>query len=277
MRAAPMRFPNQGRRVLWLILLFVFGPFLLTLSAGLWLGWTMNPVQCYYLGTYTACSIISGYPEATTTVRYPEMTAPGRRAETLLPEDAVKKSNPKQPFGLSSKALAEGWRSVVIAPPSKVRAKELQAYLQATVYGGDSAWTIFLRPICYMVAGVVSLFALWLQFGRRRRTYEELEQRHGRLTKGPELISRLRNSSDRGIRFEMEREAPSLDGFRLAASISHDDWRPAISCSWATRGSAKVRPFVRSSVKSKTGVKAPSSTILRWISWVSFINPREAT
>jgi len=58
-----MRFPSGGRWVLWLILLFALGPFLLILPASLWLGWTMNPVQTYYLGTYTACSLLSGDPE----------------------------------------------------------------------------------------------------------------------------------------------------------------------------------------------------------------------
>ena len=61
MSAGPMRFPSRSRWVLWLILLFALGPFLLILPASLWLGWTMNPVQTYYLGTYTACSLLSGY------------------------------------------------------------------------------------------------------------------------------------------------------------------------------------------------------------------------
>jgi hypothetical protein len=39
-----MRFPNRGRWLLWLILLFALGPFLVILPATLWLGWTMNPV-----------------------------------------------------------------------------------------------------------------------------------------------------------------------------------------------------------------------------------------
>ncbi|WP_158787386.1 hypothetical protein, partial [Granulicella sp. L46] len=69
-----------------------------------------------------------------TTVRYAEKTAPGRTPETLLPDDAVKGSDPKHPLALSPKALAEGWRAVAIASPGKVRAKELQAYLQAAVY-----------------------------------------------------------------------------------------------------------------------------------------------
>jgi hypothetical protein len=214
-----MRFPSRGRWLLWLVLLFVLGPFLVILPASLWLGWTMNPIQTFYLGTYAACSTLSGYPGAVTTVRYAEKTAPGRRSETLLPEDAVKGPDPKQPLALSPKALAEGWRAVVIAPPGKVRARELQAYLRATVYDGDSAWAIFLRPICYELAGVVFLYALWLQFGRRSRASRKQEQRHGLRTKGPELIDVLRGSGDGGISFQMEREGAF--GRWLPASSFH--------------------------------------------------------
>ena len=96
----------------------------------LWLGWTMNPVQNFYLGTYAACSTLSGYPGAMTTVRYAEKTAPGRKPEPLLPDDAVKGSDPKQPLALSPRHSSEGWRGVTITPPQKVRAKELRQYLR---------------------------------------------------------------------------------------------------------------------------------------------------
>ena len=65
-----MRFPSRGRRLLRLILLVVLGPFLVILPTSLWLGWTMNPVQTFYLGIYAACSASSNYPGAVTTVRY---------------------------------------------------------------------------------------------------------------------------------------------------------------------------------------------------------------
>jgi len=206
MSAGAMRFPSRGRWLLWLIVLLVLGPFLVIFPTALWLGWTMNPVQNFYLGTYAACSTLSGYPDAVTTVRYAEKTAPGRKPEPLLPDDAAKGSDPKQPLALSSNALSEGWRGVTITPPQKVRAKELREYLAATIYDGDSAWAIFLRPICYGLAGLVFLYALWLQFGRGRRASREHEERHGRRTKGPELLAALRGPGDGGIRFQMERE-----------------------------------------------------------------------
>ena len=206
MSAGAMRFPSRGRWLLWLIVLLVLGPLLVIFPTALWLGWTMNPVQNFYLGTYAACTTLSGYADAVTTVRYAEKTAPGRKPEPLLPDDAAKGSNPKQPLALSSRALSEGWRGVTITPPQKVRAKELREYLAATVYNGDSAWAIFLRPICYGLAGLVFLYALWLQFGRGSRASREQEERHGRRTKGPELLAALRGPGDGGIRFQMERE-----------------------------------------------------------------------
>jgi hypothetical protein len=218
MSAGAMRFPSRGRWLLWLILLFLLGPFLVVLPASLWLGWTMNPVQTFYLGTYAACSASSNYPGAVTTVRYVEKTAPGWKPETLLPEDAVKGPDPKQPLGLNPKALEEGWRGVTITPPQKVRANELRKYLAATIYDGDSVWLIFLRPVLYLAALVLSLYLLWLFFGHKLRASRKQEQRHGQRTKGPELIAALRGSSDNGIRFQMER-AGTLGRFLPARSF----------------------------------------------------------
>ena len=204
----PMRFPSRGLWLLWLILFFAVGPFLVALPAALWLGLTMNPVQNFYLGTYATCSMLSSYPGALTTVRYVEKTAPRRSPEPLLPEDAMKGSDARHSIALSPKALSEGWYGVTITPPQKVRAKELQAYLQDTIYDGDSAWLIFLRPVLYLLALVLFLYALWITFGHRLRVSREQEQRHGRRTKGPELASALRwrGAKTDGIRFRLRFE-----------------------------------------------------------------------
>jgi hypothetical protein len=212
MNAGAMRFPSRGRWLLWLALLFVLGPFVVIFPATLWLGWTMNPVQNFYLGTYAACSTLSSYPGALTTVRYVEKTAPGRKPEPLLPEDAVKGSDARHSIALSPKALSEGWYGIAITPPQKVRAKELQAYLRDTIYDGDSAWLIFLRPILYMAAAVLFLYALWLTFAHRLRASRKQEERHGRRTKGPELASplRWRGTKTDGIRFHLRFENARL-------------------------------------------------------------------
>ena len=208
MSAGAMRFPKRDRWLLWLILLFVLGPFLVIGPGTLWLGWTMNPVQNFYLGTYAASSTLSNYPGALTTVRYAEKTAPSRKPEVLLLEDAVKSSDPKQPLALSPKALAEDWHGIMITPPEKVRAKELREYLAATIYDGDSAWLIFLRPVLYLTAVVLFLYALWLTFGHKLRASRTQEQRHGRRTKGPELTSAFgwHGAKTDGIRFRLRFE-----------------------------------------------------------------------
>jgi hypothetical protein len=207
-----MRFPSLGRWLLWLILIFVLGPFLVIVPATLWLGWTMNPVQNFYLGTYAASSMLSSFPGALTTVRYAEKTAPGRTPEPLLPEDAVKGSSASQPLALSPKALAEGWRGVVIAPSQKVSAKALRAYLASAIYDSDSAWLIFLRPILYLTAAVLFLYALWLFFGHNLRTGWKHELRHGRRIKGPELASAFgwRRAKTKGIHFRLRFENSRL-------------------------------------------------------------------
>lgn len=205
----PMRFPSRGRWVLLLILVFVLGPFLLGIPAALWLGWTMSPVRTFYLGTYAASSIGDGIPNAPSTVRWAEKTAPGRKPERLLPDDAVKGPDAKQPLALSPKALDEGWRGVTITLPQSVSAKELHAYLRNTVYDGASVWWIFVRPMFYELAGVLFLSAVRLQFWQGLGHSRKHEERHGRRTKGPELTSALnflRRSEDDGIRFRMERE-----------------------------------------------------------------------
>ncbi|WP_260741104.1 type IV secretion system DNA-binding domain-containing protein [Tunturiibacter lichenicola] len=118
-------------------------------------------------------------------------TAPGRKPETILPEDAVSGPNPKLPVSLSPKALAEGWRGVIQTAPEKVYSSELVPYLQATIYDGEGVWWLFARPMLYSLAGILLLYTLRLQFkdgwsSGRNRAHEE---RHGRRTKGPELQS----------------------------------------------------------------------------------------
>ena len=215
-----MQFPSRGRRLFLFILAFSLGPLLIILSTSLWLSWTMNPVQTFYLGTYVASSIGSGIPNAPSTARWAEKTAPGRRPEPLLPDDAVKGSDAKRPLALSPKALSGGWRGVTITPPQKVDAKELREYLHHAVYG-ESAWWIFVRPMLYELAGFFFLWVCWLQFRQGLGRSRKNEERHGRRTKGPELTPAPnfpRRSEDDGIRFRMERQG-SLGRFLPRTSL----------------------------------------------------------
>jgi hypothetical protein len=205
-----MRFPSRFGRVIFVLFGVTLGPFLLAVVAGGWLAWTLPPLQKIYLPVYSASTLGASLPHNLTTVRWVMKTAPGRKPETLLPEDAVAGPDPKLPVSLSPKAIAEGWRGVVQIAPEKVRSSELVPYLQATIYDGESVWWLFARPMLYGLAGVLFLYAIRLQFKQgwgsgRNRAHEE---RHGRRTKGPELESggwRRRLGAD-GISFRLRFE-----------------------------------------------------------------------
>ena len=206
----PMQFPSRAGRLFWLLFWVTLGPLALIFATSAWLAWTLPPLQKIYLPVYSASTVGAHLPHNLMTVRWVMKTAPGRKPETLLPDDVVAGSDPKLPVSLSPKAVAEGWRGVVQAAPEKVYSSELVPYLQATIYDGESVGWLFARPMLYGLAGVLFLYALRLQFKQslgsaRNRAHEE---RHGRRTKGPELLPsgwRRRLGTD-GISFHLRFE-----------------------------------------------------------------------
>ena len=205
-----MRFPSRFRRVFFLLFCLTLGPLLLAVVAGVWLSWTLPPLQKIYLPVYSSSTLGASLPHNLTAVRWVMKTAPKRKPMPAAPEDVVDGPNLKLPVSLSPKALAEGWRGVVETAPEKVRSSELVPYLQTTIYDGESVWWLFARPMLYGLAGCLFLYAIWLQFKQgwgsgRNGTQEE---RHGRRTKGPELQSggwRRRLGTD-GISFRLRFE-----------------------------------------------------------------------
>ena len=198
-----MQFPNRTGRLFWLLVWVTLGPLALIVSVSAWLAWTLPPLQKIYLPVYSASTVGVRLPGNLITIRWVMKTAPGRKPETLLPEDAVSGPSPKLPVSLSAKAIEEGWRGVVQAPPEKVRSSELVPYLQATIYDGESVLWLFARPMIYGLAGILLLYALRLQLRQGRSGQHE--ERHGRRTKGPELLSggwRRRLGTD-GISFDL--------------------------------------------------------------------------
>jgi hypothetical protein len=201
-----MQFPSRTGRLFWLLVWVTLGPLALIVSVSAWLAWTLPPLQKIYLPVYSASTVGARLPGNLMTIRWVMKTAPGRKPETLLPEDAVSGPSPKLPVSLSPKAIEEGWREVLQTPPEKVRSSELAPYLQATIYDGESVLWLFARPMIYGLAGILLLYALRLQLRRGRSGQHE--ERHGRRTKGPELLSsgwRRRLGTD-GISFHLRFE-----------------------------------------------------------------------
>jgi hypothetical protein len=96
------------------------------------------------------------------------------------------------PMKLSARARDEGWTGLVLGPREAITAAKLEPYLQETLFDGESAWRLLLQPV------------------RLRH-----EERHGRRTKGPELLSASRSTCRAkadGIRFRLPSGTRSASG-----------------------------------------------------------------
>jgi hypothetical protein len=116
-----MQFPGRGGRLFLLLFGVTLGPLLLIVPASAWLSWTLSPLQKAYLNTYTASSFGARVRHGQTTVRWVMKTAPKRKPVAASPEDVVVGPDPKLPLSLSPKAIAEGWRGIVVSAPEKSR------------------------------------------------------------------------------------------------------------------------------------------------------------
>ncbi|MGA2219578.1 MAG: type IV secretion system DNA-binding domain-containing protein, partial [Terracidiphilus sp.] len=211
----PMRFP---RRFPWLIVfLIAVGPVLFSVPLTIWYSFTMPPLERYYYDAYFNSTALKNSPSATTDVQWIFKTAPGRAEELAGPADIVSGSSADQerlavPMKLSSAARYAAWKSLVQGPKERVNAAELQRYLQAEFYGGEGFWRLLLQPVLWGVAFILALLALRIWFQGQSKQ----EERHGRRTKGPELLSALRwnrKTKADGIQLRLRWDNPWLDRF----------------------------------------------------------------
>ena len=216
----PMRFPSRMGRLFWILCWLTAGPLVLIFLASLWLGWTLAPLQKFYLPAYAASSVGTGIPRNEMTIRWMMKTASGRKPIPALSEDVVAGTDPKLPVSLSPKAIAEGWGEVAYGAPEKVPADALAKALREHVYDGVSVWWLLGRAMLNSLAVLILVYLLCLQmklsFGRRHKQ----EERHGRRTKGPELAAALRWRSAKtdGIRFRLRFENRYLQWLPFGAS-----------------------------------------------------------
>jgi hypothetical protein len=209
----PMRFP---RRFPWLIVFFiVIGPLLFSIPLTIWYSFTMPPLERYYYDAYFSSTALKNSPSATTDVQWIFKTAPGRTEELAGPTDIVSGSSADQerltvPMKLSSAARDAGWKSLEQGEKERVNAAELQRYLKAEFYDGEDFWRLLLQPGLWGVAFILGLLALRIWFQGQSKQ----EERHGRRTKGPELLSALRwnrQTKADGIKLHLRWDKPWLD------------------------------------------------------------------
>ena len=206
----PMQFP---RRFPWLIALVLL-PFsgVLFLPLGLWYWLAYPPVQHYYLGAYFEGAFVGDHSTVAVPVQWLYKTAPGKKRELAMVADVVSDSAGNDlhlPMKLSPRARDEGWTGLVLGPREAITAAKLKPYLQETFFDGESAWRLLLQPVLWGAAAVLFLLAGWITLRERLRH----EERHGRRTKGPELLSASRSTyraKADGIRFRLRFENPLL-------------------------------------------------------------------
>lgn len=150
-------------------------------------------------------------------------TAPKRKPLGVTPEDVVPGSDPKLPANLSPEAIADGWRGLALSAPEKSPSEILARVLREYIYDGLSVGWLFGRPLLNGVAGLLLLYlssVLWRQGWVSRRSRAQ-EERHGRRTKGPELLSgawRRRRGTD-GISFQLRYKKAPFRWFPIGPSF----------------------------------------------------------
>lgn len=174
--------------------IYTYGAFLLAVIAtGLFVylrfSFVLTPLQQFYLPYYLRTQLVGTLHK---TDKYQLLAvADAEKHVRLATEGDVEKgwtqeANGKRlPLQLSPKAHAAGLRALYRGPQIPYLNQPLHAYLQNTVYGGDSPWTIFRLPILFgLVALGLQLPASITKDIRRRK-----EMKYGRRLKGPFLVS----------------------------------------------------------------------------------------
>lgn len=184
----PLRFPR--RSLFWLI---VFLGFVLALPVlpllGAFLFVIEPPLQRCYLLAYVESSKTANQPGATTPVVWLYKTAPGRQHVLLTDRDVQAANTGTIGVRLSPAALRDGWTGVQAGAQERMNSAELEAFLRANIYDGQSSEWIVAKPLLLGLLGVAGLLAVVIAIRRRSNAASRHEERHGRRTKGPELVT----------------------------------------------------------------------------------------
>lgn len=209
---SPLRFPR--RSLFWLVL--VLGvvlalPVLPVLASFAFL--TESPLQRYYLLAYVESARIGGQHSATTPIVWLYKTAPGRHRVLLTDRDVQTANSGTLGLRLSPAALADRWKGIEAGAQERMDSTELQAFLRANIYEGHSYEWVIAEPLLPVFLGIAVLLAIVIAIRRKSRASRDHELRHGRRTKGPELISAADwNTRLRADGLRLQLYAPKLFG-----------------------------------------------------------------
>ena len=184
----PLRFPR--RSLFWFV---AFMGMLVALPAlpllGSFMFFVEPPLQRHYLLAYVESAKIAGQHSSTTPVVWLYKTAPGRRHVLLSERDAQSTNSGTLGVRLSPAALADGWTGIEAGAQERVNSAELEAFLRANIYNGHSYAWVVAKPLLLGFLPVAGLVAVVIAIRCRSRVSRSHEERHGRRTRGPELIS----------------------------------------------------------------------------------------
>ncbi|MGA3047468.1 MAG: type IV secretion system DNA-binding domain-containing protein [Terracidiphilus sp.] len=210
----PMRFPRRSLWFVVIILGIVFGLPILPLLVSFVL--VEPPLQRYYLLTYVESGETAKIPGATTPVNWLYKTAPGRQRALLTEPDVVFGQNGKLPVRLSQAALKDGWTGIEESPEQRVSSAQVEQILRKDFYNGVGYRWVMAKPALICLLGFSVLIAAVIAVRRRGRAQSRHEERHGRRTKGPELVTAAEWNSKLqpdGIRFQLRGESSLLGSF----------------------------------------------------------------
>lgn len=244
----PLRFPGTFRWWIVAVLAVVFGFPLLPLAA--WFTVAMPPLPRYYLLAYVESAQTAKTPGSTTPVRWLYITASRRDRALAMNPDVVSASGGNLPVRLSPSAANEGWTGIEMGDTVRVNSAQLAQFLKENFYSGRGLWTLMVEPILFGFAFILFLVAIALHIKERLGSRSKHEQRHGRRTRGPELLSSWQRNwklKPDGIRWQLRWQNFLLDWFSRQSSCqllpqSYRDRHPnlpafpAISTSWEQLG-----------------------------------------
>ena len=147
------------------------------------------PLQRYYLLSYVESAKIFRQSSATTPVVWLYKIAPGRRRALVTDRDVRATDSEKLGLRLSAAAQDEGWTGIEAGARENMDSAKLHGQLQANIYDGHGVKWVVGEPLLIGFLGIVTLIVLVITIRRKLDSPKRHEERHGRRTKGPELVS----------------------------------------------------------------------------------------
>jgi hypothetical protein len=186
----------------------------------LWFSFALSPLQKQYFPTYIVMGMTGGTVR-TFPVWWIWKTGPRRKPELADDADVISAAvvgRGQLPLALSSEAQVQGWTGLLRAKQVGSPQNE-QEVLQQEFFAGMSFTRLMIPPLC----GGAILLLLYLAYREKFGGQSSHEERHGRRTKGPELVSAFRwnrAAKPDGIRFKLaSRLGPFGPSFRIPRKL----------------------------------------------------------